>query len=82
MRSPLFIELALWYYTTPGDHPSVLQGAPAYREAVLEMVHLELLDQTRNEDVIYRSTEGMRVYVNALCKVRTPEKRWTIPDES
>jgi hypothetical protein len=83
MRSPLFIEVALWYYTTSLEHPSIKERAPAYLEAAYQMVDIGLLTVEENEDGrTFSATDGMPVYVTALCEVPTPVKCWVIPDES
>lgn len=82
-RPPIFIELALWYYTTPLEHPMVgSHGAPAYNETVAELVKLGLLICQQSTEGCYKATSGLTVYVEALGNVPIPELRWVMPKEN
>lgn len=79
-RAPLFIQVALGFHTQLDYQPPPY---PAQREICEQMVKLGLL---RHDPVDGASTmhyvpvtEALRVYVDALCSVPLPVKRWVMP---
>jgi hypothetical protein len=86
MPSPLEIEIAL-HYATKGDQ--FREGdfsAPAVNEVLYNMTQKDLLIASPNGAAgryHYKATDGLKAYVERLCKVPTPERvyRWVFPDE-
>jgi len=79
-RTPVFIEIALHYWTTPGDHPMVQAGTHRMYEEIAEfMVQAGMLTKSEKLGVLYESTEALGVYIGALCEVPLPVQRWVIP---
>lgn len=80
MRSPLFVQLALGFYTQIDFQPPPY---PAQREICAMMVKLGMI----KEDPVEKATimhyvpvhEALKAYVDALCRVPTPVRRWVIP---
>lgn len=86
MATPLEIDIALWYYTRPGDYGEGMGDhnfkAPAVQEALKRFVDAGLLKAHEpNSDLpqLFHNTEGLRVYVETLCNVPWPEQRWVVP---
>lgn len=87
MTSPLEIEIALWYYVRPGDYgkgPGSDNNfnAPAVQNALQRFVEAGLLKaHVPNDDLPqkFHNTDGLRVYVEALCSIPWPEQRWVLP---
>lgn len=83
---PLEISIALWYYTRPGDYG---RGdgdnnfdAPSVQAALQGFVDAGLLKRNDpNSDLPqhFYGTDGLRVYVEALCSVPWPVQQWVIP---
>lgn len=75
--SPLGIEIGLHYHCIAvGDFPRL--DAPACQEMVAWMVEAGLLNPV-NGDRRYEPTDGLRVWVEALCAVPFPVRRWILP---
>jgi hypothetical protein len=84
--TPLEVDIALWYYARPGDYGKGNGdnnfNAPAVQAALARFVDAGLLRRNvPNTDLPqeYTSTEGLRVYVDALCSVPWPEQKWVMP---
>jgi hypothetical protein len=75
MPSPLYIEIGLHYHARVNDYRDGDFSAPAVREALDTFVRLGLL-LVGTSDRRYEPTEGLRVWVDALCSVAFPEQRW------
>lgn len=86
MATPLEISIALWYYCRVGDYGDGSgdnnHTAPAVQTTFQQFVDAGLLKRHEpNADLPqrYYATDGMRVYVEALCAVPWPEQKWIIP---
>jgi hypothetical protein len=78
MPTPLYIEIGLHYATKADDYRDGDFTAPAVREALLDFVSRGLLIANPKLNVSYGATEGLRVWVEALCAVEFPEQRWVV----
>jgi hypothetical protein len=83
MATPLEIDIALWYHTRPRDYGDGTGdcnfNAPAVQEAFRRFVDAGLLkkiEPTADLPQHYVGTEGLHVYVEALCDVQWPQQRW------
>lgn len=85
--SPIEISIALWYYCRVGDYGRFNGDnnfdAPAVQSAIKGFVDKGLLiaNPAPNE-CIYRGTDALNVYVDALCSVPLPVQRWVMPKSS
>jgi hypothetical protein len=89
MATPLEIDIALWYCTRAGDYGAQTGDynflAPGVQDAFQRMVDAGLLKKhVPNSDLPqhFHNTEGLLVYVEALCAIPWPEQRWVVPDVS
>jgi hypothetical protein len=76
--TPYEIEFLLHYYYSPNDFPNLDCGAA--RDAIdkflkLGLICICLLPKRR----YHGNHEALEVYVNALCAVPLPVKKWVIP---
>lgn len=76
--TPLHIDILLHYHCCPDDYRGGDFSAPAVREAIAAFVQLGLLVET-HVDPRYQPTKGVHIYVEALCRVPLPERRWVMP---
>ncbi len=85
MTCPLEIEIALFYFTRPGDYGrdngDCNFDAPGVQRIINEFVQRELLIPNRDNsrDRIYRAGPAMEAYVEALESVPFPIKQWVVP---
>jgi len=77
--TPLLIEMILHYHATPGDYRDGDFSAPAVREAI---------DWMREESLIvykkeggYQATERLHAYVEKICSIDLPIKKWIYPED-
>lgn len=83
--TPLYIEIALWYFCRADEFPRL--GAPAVEDAIKDLLQRGLLLRLTDEaSAIHdyqcryvRNEEPLRLYVEALCAVRLPVQRWVMP---
>ncbi len=85
MTNPLMISIALHYWTSPeeydgGDtdhfHSGAVQGI------LRDYMALGLLEKREPPSPYganYKATDGLKVWVEALCNVPLPVKVWVIP---
>lgn len=79
---PIIIEVALWYYTRPGDHPQV-ESALGYERAAEELYRAGLLLKAEGGNTLYAANMlPLTMYVEALGNVPFPVKKWAMPDET
>lgn len=76
--SPYQIDILLWYYTRPTDHPDLERKPPVY-EPIMQGFVADGLLKPETERVRYSLTERGQVYVRALQDVPLPEAAWVIP---
>lgn len=75
--TPLEISIAIHYATRMTDFHSGACPPPAVKEAVDNFCRLGLLEKAIGTgDMLFSCTEGLRVYVSALCEVPPPTLRW------
>ncbi len=80
--SPLIISIAIWYYTRPGDYngddnynaPAVQAGIKLLCDNGLLVVSDLVIGQN------YIATEGLAVWITALCNIPFPIQIWAIPE--
>lgn len=78
--SPLRIEIALHYYTIPGDYDPERLDAPAVKEAIQDYIEAGLLQVSAREGQRFEGVdEALSVYVEALCSVPLPVLKWSMP---
>jgi hypothetical protein len=76
-HSPVQIEVALHYWYRVDDHPKVFDTT-AYAEAAGWLVRAGLLT-TVTDRPYFIKTEGLQLYIEALCAVPWPKKVWHMP---
>jgi hypothetical protein len=76
-HSPVQIEVVLHYWYATDDHPKVFD-TPAYAEAAGWLVRVGLLT-TSTTSPHFVKTDGLKLYVEALCAVPWPRKMWSMP---
>lgn len=85
MASPLDIMIGLHYWTTPTEYAAddpQHQRSSGVRERLAWMVRagfLERLEAPNQYGGSYKATEGLGVWVEALCAVPYPMQQWVIP---
>ncbi len=81
--TPHEIGILLHYYTRPVDYDDGDFRAPVVREAIDKFSKAGILkrkDPFPPYPESYEGTDGLRVYVEALCAVPFPELRWVMPN--
>jgi len=73
LSTPNDIEIMIHYHGSRTVHPRI--NAPAVGESIQRFLSAGLLVETDVEG-IYDTTEGGRMYVEALCAVPLPVQRW------
>lgn len=76
MSSPNDIEVMIHCYGTRSVHPRI--DAPAVQSAIERFLAAGLPIQT-DESGIFEATDGGKLFVEALCAVPWPERRWVLP---
>ena len=90
--SPLMIEILIHYYVTGGvDYGPPRLDAPAVADAINAFLRRGLLfryetiypnEKPKKDTPIYiANRDALEPYVNALCRVPLPVKRWVILEE-
>lgn len=79
--TPFKIELLLWYYYSPSDHPSIdtPAGISAMKEFIEAGIFWEILKEDPNARFKKRygyHQSALDVYVNALLAVPLPKQIW------
>lgn len=88
MTSPLEISIALHYWTTPGDYSAEDPDhrlSPAVQSALHGFVEAGLLErrtEPTDRGSRFKATDGLRVWIEALCAVPLPVRIWIVPDRS
>lgn len=82
MVSPVYLEIAIHYWTRHGDFDRA--DAPACAAAIEEMVRARILERVDSEKLsrVQKFVVGpaMSTWINALCSVPYPVPCWVIPD--
>lgn len=75
---PGFVRFALELYSNPSMTAQFRVGDSEFLRA---MVHAGFMTKIQNGMRVEYQTniEALRVYVDALCSVRTPVQRWVMP---
>jgi hypothetical protein len=79
--TPLMIQIGLHYHAMTNDFRDL--DAPAIRDGIAAFVSAGLLRLSRPDDQFgraYQPTDGLRVWVEALCAVPWPERVWRMPE--
>lgn len=82
--SPLAIEIALYYWTHPGDYRAGDFSASAVQQTIDDFVEAGLLTTERSDhhwDARFYTTDGMEAYIEALRSVPLPIQIWVIPND-
>lgn len=74
--TPYEIEILLFYYTRAGDHPTVFENPPIWRETAEKFLSTDLLVARDTGTEAYGLTERGRVYCESLTRVPLPEPQW------
>lgn len=72
MSTPNDIDVMLHYYCSGAPHPRI--HAPAVHDAISRFLAADLLKYVEKD--IYEATEGGKLYVETLCSVPLPERKW------
>jgi hypothetical protein len=81
--SPLEITIAINYAVSSRDFRDGDFSAPAVREAIdwfVELGFLRLAVASDNVKAVYVSTDMCRVYVEKLCSIGIPKRKWVYED--
>lgn len=86
MASPLAIAIGIHYWTTPTEYAAddvQHQESQAVQSILREYVDAGLLVKRKvpsEYGSTYEGTDGLRVYIEALCAIWWPRRVWQIPD--
>ena len=88
MATPLEIKIALHYFVSPEPYAEDgwrHRSAPAVMEAHVRFVEkglLKRLDEPNKYGCLHEPTDGLVVYVEAICRIPFPKIKtvWTIED--
>lgn len=81
--APIYVEIAIHYWTRAGEFERLTATACADVVAVfVECGLLEKLPEPNQHGATFKATNGMGVWVNAICCVPFPIKRWTIEKDA
>lgn len=84
MASPLEIQIAIHFWTRPtkyAEHEPDHRNSGAVKAILSWYVRDGLLEPTAPNEhgEIYKATEALGVWVDALCTVPFPVQKWVIP---
>ncbi len=83
--TPLEIEILLHYYGKAGDYHDGDFRYPAVRNAITAFIDIGLLTTEPENGMYphrtYHPTAGLRLYVETICKIPLPVKKWVMPDQ-
>jgi hypothetical protein len=80
--TPLMITIALHYLTEKTDYSPLDHVSQPVRQALNELSAAGLIESRPGAMLAYHATDGLRVWVEALCEVPLPVRRWVIPEEA
>lgn len=79
--TPLHLQIALHYHSHPDQHP-MLHNA-VHREYAEDLVAAGMLQPgaggLSGREVTYHATDGLAVFVEALCSTPFPVQQWVMP---
>lgn len=75
--APIAVEIMLHYYYSAADYRNGDFSAPAVRQFIDMWRDLGLLEASAPNN--YEITEGGRLYVEAICNVPVPVRKWVTP---
>jgi len=81
--SPFEITIAITYATTAEDFRDGDFTAPAARQSIDWFVEIGFLRLAKPEDkagTIYVATDMCKVYVDKLCSIGIPKRKWVYED--
>lgn len=82
MVTPLHIQIAMHYHCHPGQYEMVTTNETR-RQYAEDLVRAGLLRKegclTSGPIVGYAATDGLRVWIEAICSVPFPVQQWVIP---
>ena len=81
--SPLKLHVLLWLYASPAKLEENMQGTniDALANAVMELAEVDLVEESSKTDSGWCCSEKGRAYVDAICNLPFPVKRWEIPND-
>jgi hypothetical protein len=74
--TPYEIDILLWYYTRPSDHPDMFRASALWNETRERFKRDELLHQRQTDHGLYALTERGECYVKSLLAVGLPTRQW------
>lgn len=78
--TPLQISIALHYHCCSGDFEPERWDAPAVQSAINDFIEIGMLRISQEEGQRYKGVaEPLRIYVEALGRVKPPELKWVMP---
>jgi hypothetical protein len=77
IAQPIYVEILLFYFTTPALHPC--QDAPAYASARSWLIGSELLVHDATKASHYEVTDKGAAWIEMLLRTPLPEQRWVDP---
>lgn len=79
--TPLMIEIGLHYRCTLGDFRNGDFSAPVILPMLLDFVAAGLLEDAGiGVTPRFKATEGLAIWVEALCRVPWPVQHWVMPE--
>lgn len=82
-HSPLELQIALWYHCRVGPYMSqedpLHANSAGTKEAKQRFAEAGLLMRDGSD---FKATDGLHLYIEAICATPWPEKRWMIPPPS
>ncbi|KAA0117918.1 hypothetical protein CIW48_27345 [Methylobacterium sp. P1-11] len=73
--TPLHVHIALHYHVSPEQWHML--SVPIHRQYADDLVAAGLLQGSR--DAGYEKTDGLAVWIDAICSTPFPVKRWVMP---
>lgn len=78
--TPLHLKIGLHYHVSPEPWPHL--DVPLHRDYARHLVNAGLLTELpyrKPEQPEFTKTDGLAVWVGALCETPLPELRWVMP---
>jgi hypothetical protein len=74
--TPYELSILLHYYTCPTDWEEM--DAPAWRETILKLTELGLLEEDKTNEACYRHTEKLVAHIEHILCLPLPVQKWVI----
>jgi hypothetical protein len=82
MATPLHVQIAMHYHCRTDQYEMVLTNETRrrYAEDLVDVGMLARIGESGSDAVVgYRSTDGLKVWIEAICSVPVPVQQWVIP---